>query len=119
LNPAFGQLPVIEEPDHKLTIAFNRNVELLGFMYFIAYEAQNIETATVPVGGRDVSKKEWHAYGYRFYTEYRALAGSPHISEAMGVAEHLWLSHIIPLLLRLDDFPHARIDDRIDPRVYL
>lgn len=115
----FSQLPSEKMLENKLSIQFNKNIELLGFVYFIAYEGTNIETKILEIDGKEVPKKEWQSYGYNFYTKYKQLAQSEHAIKAMSVAEHLWLSEFWPLLLQVEDFPYARLTPTINQNYYL
>lgn len=103
----------------KLNIGFNKNIEFLGFMYFITYEGTNIETKVLEIDGKEVAEKDWQAYGYAFYQKYKQHRTSKHAGTAMGIADHLWLSDIIPLLLQVDDFPNAKLTPTIQERYYL
>lgn len=108
-----AQLPAPLQVQQKLRVYFNRNVEFLGFAYFIGYEGLNSETKEVEVDGKKMLEKDWQNYGYHFYQRYQTFANSKHMAAALVVAERLWLSDIIPLLLQVDDFPHAHIKDGI------
>lgn len=115
---AAGQLPAKLKKE-KLTISFNKNIEFLGFMYFIAYEGKNSETKTLEIGGKTVLEKDWQNYGYHFYQNYKQFAENPNVFTAMGVAEHLWLSDLWPLLLQVEDFPQAKLTSSVDEKYYL
>lgn len=119
LTSGQAQLPVPVKIGEKLEIGFNKNIEFLGFMYFITYEGTNIETKMLDIDGRQVAEKDWQSYGYAFYQKYKQYASSRHAVTAMGIAEHLWLSNIIPLLLQTSDFPNARLTTGINERYYL
>lgn len=115
---SFGQLPAGHQKE-KLTITFNRNVEFLGFIYFIAYEGTNSETKTLEIDGKEILEKDWQNYGYNFYLKYKRFAESKNAITAMSVAEHLWLSDFWPLLLQVQDFPQAKLDTAIEEKYYL
>lgn len=103
----------------NLTVAFNKNAELLGFAYFLGFEGPNIENETVVVGETEIPKSEWHNYGYRFYQKYQSYASSEHLASAFAVADHLWLDYILTLLLQVDDFPNARLLPEIKESYYI
>jgi hypothetical protein len=115
---AVSQLPSAQ-PDDKLTISFHTNVEFLGFLYFLAYEGVNSETKTVEINGREILEKDWQTYGYAFYQKYSRFTQSPHLQTAMGLAEHLWLDDLWPLLLQVPDFPRATLPSTIEETYYL
>jgi len=117
--PCQAQLPKQLSAGKKLKIAFNKNIEFLGFMYFITYEGINIETKMLEIDGQQVAEKDWQSYGYSFYQKYKLHAESSNAQTAMGIAEHLWLSHIIPLLLQVDDFPNAKLPTNLEEQYYL
>jgi Domain of unknown function (DUF4932) len=115
-----AQLPgALKLHNEKLNVLFSKNVELLGFGYFIAFEANGIESKTIMVEGQPVLRKDWHNYGYNFYLQYRAYAASTHIERALTAAGDLWLDYLTGLLLQLDDFPNARITAAIHESWYI
>jgi hypothetical protein len=103
----------------KLSVGINKNVELLGFGYFLAFEGANIETQMVKVGDKEMPEKDWQQFGYHFYQQYKSYASSSNLISALTVADHLWLDYIIALLLQTDDFPGARLKPEIDEVYYL
>lgn len=114
-----AQLPSKTEIGPNLSISFNKNIELLGFAYFLAYEGQNSETKFITIEGEQVLEKEWQRYGYQLYQRYQEFQSSPHLRQAISVTEYLWLSDIIPLLLSIEDFPNASITPSLNPILYL
>ncbi|MBK6265654.1 DUF4932 domain-containing protein [Marivirga sp. S37H4] len=97
----------------KLNISFHKNVELLGFGYFLAFEGKDIENKTVEVDGEVIPKMEWHNYGYHFYKKYNRYSSSSTFTEALAVADHLWLDYLINFLLQVEDFPSAKLTDKV------
>lgn len=118
-RPHAQQLPAPVNAGHKLSIGFNKNVELLGFAYFIAFEGTNSETKMVDVDGKSIPEKDWQTYGYWFYQKYRSHQNNKHLIEALTITEHLWLSNIIPLLLSVPNFPHAQLTPGLNVNLYL
>jgi hypothetical protein len=114
---AVSQLPASQKKD-KLSISFNKNIELLGFAYFIAFEGTNSETKVLEIDGKEVLEKDWQNYGFHFYQRYKHLASSAKLKAVLEVTEHLWLSDVIPLLLQTDDFPNASLRPDIDEELY-
>lgn len=114
---AVSQLPASQKKE-KLSISFNKNIELLGFAYFIAFEGTNSETKVLEIEGKEVLEKDWQNYGFHFYQQYKHLASSAKLKAALEVTEHLWLSDVIPLLLQTDDFPNARLRPDMDEELY-
>ena len=103
----------------KVQVKINKNVEFLGFCYFIGFGGEGIETKEVVREGKKMLEKDWHRYGYKFYKKYRPYTKSKHFVKAMTAAQHLWLSHHIYLLLQVDDFPKAKLPVGMDVEVYL
>lgn len=114
-----AQLPAGFKADKKLHIGFHKNVELLGFAYFLAYEGLNSETQMVTINGVTIPEKDWQVYGYAFYRKYQQYQQSKHLASALSITEHLWLSSILPLLMNVADFPNAYIPTELDTMVYL
>jgi hypothetical protein len=118
-NNGTCQLPSDKSIGDKLDIKFNKNIEFLGFIYFIAYEGKNSEVKTLEIDGKEILEKDWQNYGYNFYQKYKQFAESQNVVTAMSVAEHLWLSDFWPLLLQTQNFPQAKLNSTIDEKYYL
>jgi len=99
-------------PNKKLRIEINKNVELLGIGYFIGFEGVDIETKTVEINGKKIPKKDWHNYGFWIFQKYKSFGTSENLGKSFAVAEHLWLDYLISLLLQVDDFPHQFLKDQ-------
>src|SRR6188508_113629 len=106
-------------PNKKLRIEINKNVELLGIGYFIGFEGADIETKTVTINGNKIPKKDWHNYGYWIFQKYKSFGTSENLGKSFAVADHLWLDYLINLLLQVDDFPHAKLKESIDQSYYI
>jgi hypothetical protein len=103
----------------KLKIQINRNVELLGLAYFIGFEGQGIESATIEIGGNKIPKKDWHNFGFMLYEKYKTHAASENLGKSFSVADHLWLDYIIAFLLQVESVPNAKLTDNIDESYYI
>lgn len=90
--------------DRGFVIQINRNVELLGFVYFLGYEGGQSETNNYPA-----KTKARYAYGLDVYNRYKSFAKSNHLAVAIGFAQNIWLDYFLNLLIQLDDFPNARL----------
>jgi hypothetical protein len=115
----YGQLPSPVQHNAKLYVKFNKNVEFLGFAYFIAFEGVNSETKMVKIDGKEMLEKDWQNYGWHFYQKYKSFASSRYMTQALSVTEHLWLSDIIPLLLQVEDFPNAQLPPNLTSEQYI
>ncbi len=113
-----AQLPA-EYASGKFSVRFNKNVELLGFGYFLVFETEDIESKTITLGDEEVLKKDWHSYGYHFYRQYQGHAQSESLQRGIALANHLWLDYLISLLLQVDDFPNATLPPDIAERAYI
>jgi Domain of unknown function (DUF4932) len=107
------------KPNKKLRIEINKNVELLGIGYFIGYEGVDIEAKTVEINGKKIPKKDWHNYGFWIFQKYKSFATSENLGKSFAVADHLWLDYLISLLLQVDDFPRAKLNESIDQSYYI
>lgn len=103
----------------RLEVSFNKNVELLGLSYFLAYEGIGMDEDTIEVDGVDILRSEFHAYGNLIYNNYRTYQTSENLANALLVAEHLWLDYIISILLQVDPFPNASIPEDMPVSKYL
>jgi hypothetical protein len=107
------------KPNKKLRIEINKNVELLGIGYFIGFEGTDIETKTVEINGKKIPKKDWHNYGFWLFQKYKSFGTSENLGKSFAVTDHLWLDYLISLLLQVDDFPHAKLNESIDQSYYI
>ncbi len=98
----------------QIDVRINTNVELLGFIYFLGYEGAQSETASYSEKDR-----KRYAYGIDLYRQYKSFAGSKHLATAIGFAQDIWLDYFINLLIQLEDFPNAKLTDKIAPAYYL
>lgn len=103
----------------RVNIEINKNVELLGFVYFLVFEGPNIDHGMIEINGKLIPRKDWHSYGYDFFKKYESLAGSANLAYAFSVADHLWLDYLINLLLQVEYFPNAHLSSTIDERYYI
>lgn len=119
MEHSYCQVETPSAINKKLSVGINKNVELLGFGYFLAFEGANIETQTVKVGDKEIPEKDWQQFGYHFYQQYKSYASNSNLISALTVADHLWLDYIIAFLLQTDDFPNARLKPEIEEGYYL
>jgi hypothetical protein len=110
-----------QSPDKPINVQINKNVELLGFGYFIGFEGKDLETSskTISINGKETPVQERYAYGLKFYREYKSFAESKNLAAAFSVADHLWLDYLINFLVQLDDFPDAKLPATIDKDYYI
>jgi Domain of unknown function (DUF4932) len=119
MESLYGQVNTLSAINKKLSVGINKNVELLGFGYFLAFEGANIETQTVKIGDKEILEKDWQQFGYHFYQQYKSYASNSNLISALTVADHLWLDYIIAFLLQTGDFPNARLKPEIEEGYYL
>lgn len=100
---------------HSIQVQLNRNVELLGFVYFLGYEGNQSETDLT----YSIEKKKRYAYGLSLYQQYKTYKNSKPLSVIVGFAENIWLDYLISLLIQLEDFPYARLSNQVDEKYYL
>lgn len=103
----------------NLTIEINKNIELLGLVYFILFEGQDLETKTLKVEGKTLLKKEWHNYGFTIYQQYKSSVSSENLGKSLSVASHLRIEYISAFLLQTESVPQAKFSDSINEKYYL
>ncbi|QHT70047.1 DUF4932 domain-containing protein [Rhodocytophaga rosea] len=115
-----GNAHIQTNADSKgIRVEYNKNVELLGFVYFVGYEGKELENESDP------AKREKHikqyAYGYHLYQQYKKYENSEHVKSAINAAlkYDLWLDYMINLLIQLDNFPNAALREDIVVNDYL
>ncbi|KQS26871.1 DUF4932 domain-containing protein [Dyadobacter sp. Leaf189] len=98
----------------QIQVKINKNAELLGFVYFLGYEGAHARTSSDYPEKRRIR----YAYGLDLYRQYQAHEKSPHLAVAIGFAQDIWLDYFINLLVQLDDFPNAKLNEDIDFKYY-
>jgi hypothetical protein len=105
--------------NRSIQVRFHKNVEFLGFVYFLGYEGRELENDEGFIKSKPVRKKDWYGYGFSLYQRYKAHQNNKHLVTAMRLVEHLWLDYLINLLLQLDEFPRATLRVHIPESHYL
>lgn len=105
-----------------ISVEVNKNIELLGAMYFLKYEGP--ELASSPGGfelnGRFIPRKEWYSFGWHIYNEYKVHAQNPHLVRATDlVINGIFLDYLSGLLIQLENFPNATMKENIDDRYFI
>lgn len=105
----------------SIKVEINKNVELLGFAYFLVFEGKDLENSNeiVAVNGEQISEKDWYSYGFEFYQKYKSFSENKNLAKAFEIADHLWLDYIISLLVQLDDFPNAILSENIEENYFI
>jgi hypothetical protein len=118
----YQNLYVKSRPEEKeIQVKINKNVEFLGFIYFLGYQGAELESndETFAFNGHEITWKQWYSYGFNLYIDYKSFADSENLSEAIKYAENIWLDYFINLLLQVEDFPNAKITEEIEEKYYL
>ncbi len=98
----------------KISAEFNKNVEFLGFIFHLAFIGPD-EMATLNYA----PTKHYRAYGLKIYQEYKSFLQSPHLQKIGEIGYTLDYNPAIKLMFQVDDFPHAKINDRISESDYI
>jgi hypothetical protein len=98
----------------QFDIRINKNVELLGLVYFLGYEGAQAE-----MDGYSAKTKARYAYGLDLYRQYKDYEKSKHLAVIIGFAQDIWLDKLINLLVQLDEFPKATLRSEIGASYYL
>lgn len=124
--PAFGQSSFSQESSGEINpgeiqIQFNKNIELLGLVYFIAWLGEEIESdeAMLDYGGRQIQGKEWYAYGYALYQKYKAHRESEVLAGLYDIAGNIGTDYFVALFVQLEDFPNAKLTGDIEERHFI
>ncbi len=104
----------------NIIVEIEPNVELLGFVYFLGYGGEEMELRdqTFEINGKKTNGKEWYAFGWQLYNQYKHFAKSKNLAIATGVANKIWLDYLINLLIQLDNVPNAKLTDDIPAKYY-
>lgn len=98
-------------PGRGIHVYFYKNVEFMGFVFFAGTmgASSGDETATMPDGTK---KKDWFAYDLSLYRQYTSFTNNPDLGIAAQMAANTGGSDLIRLMLLLDEFPHAVLEDK-------
>lgn len=102
----------VKNNSRQIEVAINKNIELLGFAYFLGYEGNELESKEEFTSNK-ISKKEWYGYGFNVYQKYKPYAGSKNLAVIIHFAEDIWLDYLGNLLIQLDNFPNAKMKEEI------
>ncbi len=105
--------------DKSIKVQINENVELLGFVYFLGFQGEEIETNNTVLWeseGQPVTRKDWYSYAYDLYLQYKPHASSEYLDQAFELTQNIWLDHLINLLIQVDDFPNAKLPENIQEK---
>ncbi|MRS63923.1 DUF4932 domain-containing protein [Larkinella terrae] len=119
--------PAISQPaspgdtsaNRSVQVRFYKNVELLGFVYFVGFEGRQLENDESFLKSKPIRMKDWYGYGFSLYQQYKPFHTNQHVVKALQLVDHLWLDYLIGLLLQLDDFPRAVLTDQVPQSSYL
>lgn len=105
----------------SINVQFNKNVELLGFAYFLGYQGPEIDQKndSFMLNDQPVKRSDWYAFGYEQYLLHKQFAGSQNVITALQLAEHIWIDYLINLLVQLNDFPNARLSEHIEEKYFI
>ncbi|WP_169720012.1 DUF4932 domain-containing protein [Dyadobacter alkalitolerans] len=98
----------------QFEIRINKNIELLGLVYFLGYEGAQAE-----MDEYSAKTKARYAYGLDLYRQYKDYEKSKHLAVIIGFAQDIWLDKLINLLVQLDEFPNATLRREIGASYYL
>lgn len=105
--------PVQAREDKLIQVKINKNVEFLGFVYYVGFEGAEIERNNL------AAEKKRYKYGYDLYQRYKSHAQSPQLAQSIRFAQHIWLDDLIKLLIQLDDFPNATLNPNVENRDFI
>ncbi len=101
------------KPDTRkqgIGVQFYKNIEFLGFTFFMGYLGPQYEHDTVPMP-HGVKKQDWFAYDFALYYKYRLFTTNPDLAIIARFAEQHEGSSLGRLLIHLDEFPPAAISN--------
>ncbi len=96
-----------------IDVQFYKNIEFLGFTFFMGYLGPQYEHDTVPMA-HGAKKQDWFAYDFALYHKYRSFTADPDLGIIARFAEQHEGSSLGHLLIHLDEFPHAAIRSDTD-----
>jgi|GEM_PF-402690 len=101
----YGQSPTNSK---SIRVEFNHNVEFGGFVFFLGSLGEQYENND-DLTANGVKKKDWYAYNLSLYKKYKSFKNDKDLTTAVQYLERLEGSDLIRLLIRVDDFPKAKL----------
>lgn len=98
---------------HPIGVQFYKNIEFLGFTFFIGYLAPQYERDTTPMPS-GIKKQDWFAYDFSLYQKYRSFTNDPDLGIIARFAEQHEGFALGKLLIHLEEFPRAVIRSDIE-----
>jgi hypothetical protein len=94
-------------------VQFYKNIEFLGFTFFMGYLGPQYEHDTVPMP-HGAKKQDWFAYDFALYHKYQSFTTNPDLAIIARFAEQHEGSSLGRLLIHLEEFPRAAISSNIE-----
>ena len=95
----------------KVTIEPNKNIEFLGLVYTLYYE--NPKSILY-----DTHDPNWQ-YGQELIERWQQDLLEEDLIEMLSKVDHLWISDLYPLLLKVKDFPSAQLPQDLEDSNYV
>lgn len=102
---------------NNLQVDFNKNVEFIGFTFFIGLLGEQYVNNTDRYDD-GTPKKDWHTHNlaiYKAYSGFKNEASLQTIASALGQYHG---SSLLKLVLSLNDFPNAKLEPTLNPDLY-
>lgn len=106
------------QPPKAIEVQFNRNVEFLGFTFFLGSLGSQFEY-NEEVNNHQIKWKDWYAYDMALYHQYKSFLGNENLNTARQFIERTDGTDLFLLFLQLEDFPNAKLDEDIEEKYYL
>lgn len=97
------------ESPKQIHVRFNNNIEFLGFVFHMAW----IGPEELGGGQNNPPDSHWRAYGLNVYQHYLPFSQSSHLAKIKEIGYNLDYGPVVRLMFQIDDFPHAKMNDRI------
>jgi hypothetical protein len=111
-SPARQDTGIISQPVRTINVQFNRNIEFLGFTFFLGAYGEQFEH-TQERTPHQIPWQEWYAFGLALYQQYKSFRTSENLAALARFLEAHDGSDLIRLLLQLDDFPRATLTGQL------
>lgn len=115
----FGQQPERKNqpPEPSIDVQFNKNVEFIGFTFFLGSLSKQINPEEEIFNG-SLKWKDWYAYDFALYRQYKSFSGSKDLEAATHFIEKTDGSDLFLLFLQLENFPDAKPHEEVRDSFY-
>jgi hypothetical protein len=105
--------------EKKINVNFNRNVEFVGFVFFLGSFGDVYENNENITSNGKTTYKDWYKYQLMVYRKYKMHKSNPAVARIIPYLERLDGGTLLRLILKVGDLPKATLNSTVEPTDYI